>query len=366
MMELDDPQLCLLLLRACEGMKKLNYCWRTVHPSLITDAIDSMEQAIINTLREICVAGGPGFGNFQVDLAALPIDLNGLGIALPSDVAAVAYAASSISTLSLQSLIFPELTTCIPTDARSLVDSIMTQCRFTTTQKAEFEAKIILPHKLQQHMARCLFEAKREDLLSHPYLLRQTKDSQTRIQCMLASNRVSGTNNNGTICSISSQWLLALPNPGLSQYMTPSEFRAAIAMRLAIPLFATSMPCPKSACQSNHVMMDKFGYHILACRGDRNMCKARHDLVRDALSDLAGKCDFNPVKDAPVNCLGFSSNGVLHRYRPADLQIRGNDFNRDCIDVTVVSPISKIMGPSGNFLPENKAKNAEILKINKH
>jgi len=137
MMELDDPQLCLLLLRACEGMKKLNYCWRTVHPSLITDAIDSMEQAIINTLREICVAGGPGFGNFQVELAALPIDLNGLGIALPSDVAAVAYAASSISTLSLQSLIFPELTTCIPTDARALVDSIMTQCRFTTTQKAE-------------------------------------------------------------------------------------------------------------------------------------------------------------------------------------------------------------------------------------
>jgi len=215
-------------------------------------------------------------------------------------------------------------------------------------------------------MARCLFEAKREDLLSHPYLLRQTKDSQTRIQCMLASNRVSGTNDNGTICSISSQWLLALPNPGLSQYMTPSEFRAAIAMRLAIPLFATSMPCPKSACQSNHVMMDKFGYHILACRGDRNMCKARHDLVRDALSDLAGKCDFNPVKDAPVNCLGFSSNGVLHRYRPADLLIRGNDFNRDCIDVTVVSPISKIMGPSDNFRPGNKANKAEIAKINKH
>jgi hypothetical protein len=32
MMELDDPQLCLLLLRSCEGMPKLVYSWRTIPP----------------------------------------------------------------------------------------------------------------------------------------------------------------------------------------------------------------------------------------------------------------------------------------------------------------------------------------------
>ena len=89
----------------------------------------------------------------------------------------------------------------------------------------------------------------------------------------------------------------------------------------------------------------------------------RHNMVRDALFDLMTYGRFDPVKEAPVTCLGFRSDRptVL---RPADILIAGEDFDRDCVDVTVVSPLVT------NHQPVVKvgevAQRAELAKNEKH
>jgi hypothetical protein len=47
---------------------------------------------------------------------------------------------------------------------------------------------------------------------------------------------------------------------------------------------------------------------------------------------------INLLKDAPVTCFGMQS-GRLATFRPADILKAGDDFDRDFVDVTVVSPL---------------------------
>ena len=114
--------------------------------------------------------------------------------------------------------------------------------------------------------------------------------------------------------------------------MTPLEFQAAVCFRLLIPQFVEDSVCCQKGCGAT---VDIFGYHALVCRGH---LLPRHNLVRDALFDLCLKAGFSPIKDARVTCLGYRS-GQLAAFRPADLLISGDDFNQDCVDVTVVSPL---------------------------
>ena len=88
---IKDPQLCLLLLRACEGMTKLMYCWRTIPPNYLTEIANSFDKEISDALLTIVTSDGPHFGKFQLLLSSLPVSLGGLRIPLPSDTLQFAY-----------------------------------------------------------------------------------------------------------------------------------------------------------------------------------------------------------------------------------------------------------------------------------
>jgi hypothetical protein len=103
-----------------------------------------------------------------------------------------------------------------------------------------------------------------------------------------------------------------------------------------------------------------YGYHALVCRGH---LLPRHNLVRDALHELLVKARFHPVKDAPVTCLGKRS-GQPTLLRPADLLISGDDYDRDCVDVTVVSPL--VSGNQPEVVVGKMAAEAERRKGIKH
>ena len=98
MLDLRDPQLCLMLLRACEGMPKLVYSWRTTPPEFLDEATPRFDQEILQALRWIVVGDGPHFGAFQQGLASLPASMGGLGISLPSDLKCFTYSASALSS----------------------------------------------------------------------------------------------------------------------------------------------------------------------------------------------------------------------------------------------------------------------------
>ena len=171
--------------------------------------------------------------------------------------------------------------------------------------------------------------------------------TQRRFRGILNSNCAFGA----------SSWLFALPNGGMNQRMTPLEFQSAACFRLLIPQFVAGSRCCQQPCEKS---MDIYGYHALVCGGH---LLPRHNTVRDALYDLMSKARFDPRKDADVTCLGTIS-GRPAAFRPADILMAGDDFDKDCVDVTVVSPLCSTRQPEVEV--GKAAQRAEKNKINKH
>ena len=107
--------------------------------------------------------------------------------------------------------------------------------------------------------------------------------------------------------------------------------------------------------------MDIYGYHALCCSGH---LLPRHNIVRDAIYDSMVKGrSWAPEKDAQVTCLGHN-RGQAVAFRPADILANGDDFDKDCIDCTVVSPI-KATNPVA-IQVRQAAEVAEAKKYTKH
>jgi hypothetical protein len=349
MLALEDPQLCLMLLRACEGMPKLMYTWRTIHPQYLHEPAMHFEDELIAALRRILVADGPHFGDFQVRLSTLPVSLGGLGIQLPSDILHFAFSASAIASFDLQQSILGIDDRIVPNPILGLVHAFTLHVYPDAPEQAsQLSSTILSPHdNLQLFMARILFDSERLRLLHHSYITNKDDSTRRRFLGILES----------TTTKLASAWLFALPNGGLCQRMTPLEFMAAICLRLLMPQFALGSTCHQKSCG---VPMDIYGYHSMICNGH---LLGRHNLVRDALFDIMMKARFNPVKDAQVTCLGLR-HGQLTNFRPADLLVSGDDFEKDCIDITVVSPI--ITNHQPVIVVGAKAESAERLKYQKH
>ena len=359
MMELRDPQLCLMLLRACEGMPKLVYSWRTTPPEFLDDAASRFDREILLTLRWITVGEGAHFGRFNQGLATLPVSMGGLGILLPSDLRHYTFSASVLSSYNIQQAILGDQalssTLEIP---HYLREHLLSTGHHIAGVNAQAFCEDVIhksinsnvsapPFNPQLFMARAFYETKKSQLLSDDYITSKSIADQRRLKGIIESNSVSGT----------SAWLFALPNYGLKQVMTTLEFQSAVCLRLLIPQFIRGSKCCQRTCTA---VMDTFGFHALVCRGH---FLTRHNLVRDALVDLMVYGRFNPLKDAAVTCLGYRSDRPT-ALKPADILMAGDDFDRDCVDVTVVSPIVT------NHQPEIKvgesAQRAELMKNDKH
>jgi hypothetical protein len=350
LMMIKDPQLCLLLLRACEGMPKMMYCWRTIQPTYLKEIASLFDIEIVKALRTIVTSEGPYFGDFQVSLATLPVSLGGLGIQLPSDILQFAYVASLISSFKLQQQVLGRPSTSHSPECIQKLVKEYSDCVFKddSVKAAHLSTNVLLPHnKLQLFMARTFYESKHANLLNHPYITNKDPEIIHKFHGILDSG----------LQKESSCWLFALPNEGLQQTMTPLEFQAAIQFRLLMPQFRKNCFCGQNTC---HSIMDIYGYHALVCRGHM---LPRHNLVRDALFDLAQKTGFAPEKNANVACLGFRANQPTI-LRPADLLVEGDSYPQDCIDITVVSPI--ITNSQGSIKVGFKALEAEKNKVKKH
>ena len=360
MMQLRDPQLCLMLLRACEGMPKLVYSWRTTPPEFLEDAAIRFDHVILLALRWIIVGDGPSFGSFHQRLATLPVSMGGLGVLLPTDIRRFAFCASALSSLNIQQAILgaPAISSAqdIP---QSVQDCLLSAGHHIAGPNAiAFNQEVIQksfdphaaapPFNTQLFMARAYFESKKSNLLNDPYITSKSLAVRRKFKGIIDSNSVEGT----------SAWLFALPNGGLKQEMSTLEFQAAVSLRLLIPQFSPGSKCCQRTCTA---YMDIYGYHALNCRGH---FLTRHNTVRDALFDLMIYGRFNPVKDADVMCLGHRSDRPT-ALRPADLLIAGDGyFDRNCVDVTIVSPI--VTNNQPNIKVGDAAQRAEQAKYDKH
>jgi hypothetical protein len=336
----EDPQVMLLLLRSCLGFVKLNYCWRTTPPEYLAEAAISLRRELLDVLNLIVVYRRPGFEDFQQILSSLPISLGGLGITMPHDILNIAYFASSLDSKGLQDRIYP-----FAPDRSIYFAHALSVFRGSLEPKElgdcpdSVNTLLSLPQqRYQRYLTGLYYKSLRTRLMQHEYLTRpQFRSVATRHQMVLQAACVEDKSS-----SLASQWLMALPNPGLGQEMTAREFRAALAFRLLIP-FSDSCVRPRRCSNCNKFDMDAFGYHVLSCQGKGNLFWHRHQCVQRAVADFAQIAGLNPRKDAPVTCLGYKS-GSYHRLRPADILLDGGgNFPRDCVDITVVSPLSEAM-----------------------
>jgi hypothetical protein len=338
------PQISLLLLRSCLGMTKLNYTWRTTHPSLLTEPSSELEATIVDALRQIVVAKGPRFGKFQTSLASLPASLGGIGIPLPSQIRHFAFVASFMGSRSVQQEIISTLPVHLPPSLVELTDSYYSVCHQNRIE--DIKKELLLPHnKLQHIMAEGFFSNLRDSLRAS---LHSTLLPGDRIEDKLTAF--------DSMCEpLAYQWLFVMPNVGLHQVMNPKEYRAALALRLLIPILPNPMPCPAERCKCT---LDRYGYHTLACNGVGNLRKRRHDIVRDALFDIALAADFRPRKDADIQV----PDDRGHMLRPGDLVVEGDDYLQTCVDVTVVAPIKKKIPHSAVGVDVQLAEDYKIAK----
>lgn len=126
----------------------------------------------------------------------------------------------------------------------------------------------------------------------------------------------------------------------------------AVKYRLGMPVFGSDGPCP--AC--NHPS-DKLGDHALNCgySGERI---TRHNLLRDAIFDVASSAALSPVKEGRFLLPGADR-------RPADVFIRGWAGGQDAAyDVTVINPLQELTREGAATKPGHAADVAYQRKMN--
>ncbi|KAK2358664.1 hypothetical protein QL285_095835 [Trifolium repens] len=129
-------------------------------------------------------------------------------------------------------------------------------------------------------------------------------------------------------------FLLAIPTDGLSQHMSPIEYRTILKYRTMIPLFPVDEVC--HVCQK--ACLDRFGEHAVHC-SELPGSKYRHDLVQDVLFDIFRRARIYGKKEALVNFLTDSLEG-RSTLRPADVLVYGWVGGKHaCVDLIGVSPL---------------------------
>ena len=347
LLQIDDPQICLLLLRQCLGTNKLTYCFRTMPPEALEEPVALFREVLTDALRTIVVNNGSRMGEFHMMLASLPVSLSGLGITMPEDVVTSAALASQIQTFALQRKIYPAIGTC----ERRVQAMLRLQNKFADSIHPlvqpdnwfHFFQQISSHSRIQYTLTDLMYRSKREHLLMHPFLTDQPDSVVRQLhQKILASNAFQPTQRQQhsvlpvrrTFDSVANHWLHAMPCAKYQQVMSPRDFRAALALRMLLPILPAAKPCD---CGGS--VMDIHGYHALVCSGIDNSRTKRHDHLRDAVFDFLRLTNFNPIKNAQVQCLGMTSHGS-HLFRPADCLFDGDDNMLTCLDITVASPLS--------------------------
>jgi hypothetical protein len=290
-LELDDAQTELLLIRACASTCKILHFLRCCDFRKTVVVAQEFEDLMHETLEEVCKTPVSESSFIQ---ASLPVRLGGLGLTPASQIAPAAFLGSA-------------------TDAFPLVQDMISDVFRSLT-----------PEDIPGYSAaKALFPA--ASSLSQDLL---TSTTYEKIFRRLLEN--SSAPEKARLLSVSSShagcWLQALPNENLGLKFSNKEFVALLRLTLGLPVYASSRRCP--VCQT--APLDIYGHHSLSCGsgGDRQI---RHNEIRDALFQLCQSSGLTPRKE---EALDDSSR------RPGDIYLPSFSLGKAAaVDVSVVYPL---------------------------
>lgn len=337
-LKMGDPQLCLMLLRQCIGMPKLNYCWRVMPPSTLCTLAQECDDTISSALNFIITESRTNLSEESFNLASLPIALSGLGIDRPSHVLRFAHLAARRDTLSLRSKQFGTLLgpDHIGEQLEGAFLAHLPESIRNSTLAGRVRGGLHLDtQSCQRDLARL------HDTSKHASLLANGRFSQPQKYILTATAKATHKKGNRTV-SLASQFLLAMPNAGFGQTMEPAAYRAALKFRmLMVQHGPTPYPCPRPHCRQ---IRDPFGYHMLGCRGKGNGSYQRHNAFAQELCVLADSVGITARYNAKEGHTAGFSGARQHQYadfRPGDLVFLDPRQPVLCIDLTIGSPLSE-------------------------
>ena len=366
MFQIQDPQLCLLLLRSCIGMPKLNYCWRVGDPKAIIAAANHADQIILDAMNRIIFGSKDSkhsIDDFTFNLASLPIKLSGLGIDRPSHVLQYAHLAAYIDTFELRQRQFASVEYQLPDDRDRLIREFTTSLHpivqlCQSVLKLQTSLGVGLHHS--QRVLAAIYDTSKRMLLIESMGGQLTSQQQ---YILAATAKATHTATHPTL-TLASQWLLALPNGGFGQTMSYEAFRVALRYRLLMRQIRIARPCGRPNCGQ---MMDTFCYHALGCKGTGNSVYARHNEINRSIVDIATSAGLKAVYNAREGHTGVfdSATNTMHDFRPGDVTFP--DLNPPlCVDGTIGSPFTISASESDIRLPGWFAEMSALAKHKKY
>ena len=243
LLDIDDPQVDLHLLRSCLSLCKLNYLLRTVPPDAILESCSLFDNGLCNSLESILHSS---FNDASWLQATLPISMGGLGLSLASTSAPVAYVGSLNSTNHLVSLLLDQDHHTPPEVVVSLRIHLKSKCPGLDVNSASQKS------------------------------LQRAVDIATLLSCKESAPLKDKAHLNTIGTPFTGAWLLVIPNPNLGLTLSKEEFILSVRMWLGCHLFSQS-----SRCVCGHII-DLHGDHVLGC-GLGPLRIKRHDALCDII-----------------------------------------------------------------------------------
>eukprot|EP00884_Botryococcus_braunii_P007583 jgi/Botrbrau1/16826/Bobra.150_2s0051.1 len=317
------------------GLCRMVHVLRCSPTRAVAEGEAVFDDALHSSLRCIVVAGGPGFGSLQAEIAALPLSAGGLGIVRAEDILPVAFLASVLQTQRVQEEVLAGWEVPV---SRAVEEARLSFLDVCPDFDWELLDEAFLDTDVQRKVGELLSNIHRRTLLALPAQERliQVLDSAARPHA--------------------SGWLQALPVERMGQVMANIEFRCRLGNQLLIPMFPGGAPCPR--CGQD---MDRFGDHAVQCRVGLGVAVTyRHNAVRDMLFRIGKEVEAVVTREPPlpVRFVGFET-------RRPDLVFLDWDGGRDLyVDVVGTSPLaaSNLAG-GGAFVPGGAAARAAAGKL---
>ena len=264
LLDMDDPQIQLLLLRSCLSSCKINNLLRTVPPNKGIQQLAKFDSNLRVCLDAIIRCSTSDMSWLQ---ASLPVRQGGLGLREAVRMSSSAFIGSCNSVRSLCSRLLPTT----PLLEESVLNSNYSSPDFSAfpgESAAKDHIRSLVPDSLDTID---LTSSSRRNLQR----LLDTKLSTTILEKASLRDRARL---NTISAPHAGAWLRAIPNPNLSLAMPQrEEFIIAVRTCLGIPFFP---PPPSSKRCSCGQVLDSYGDHLLGC-GEGNWRNRRHNVLAD-------------------------------------------------------------------------------------
>ncbi len=267
-LELDDPQVEMHLLRSCLGVCRVNHLLRTVPKDNILNQLHKFDDALRSSLGRVIHSAIPDTAWQQ---ASLPFRLGGMGIKSAVQSVDAAFVASCNATrLSLPATLLEDQGPLEMLPGEDTARSIINPLINTTTTTLNSPSQSDLQAGLDQYQF--------ENLLD----VSNIRD-QVRLRTLAEENHTSA-------------WLKAIPWESLGLSMSGPIFIVAVKIWLGMAMFSMN-PSPRCACNN---VIDPYGDHLVGCaHGPLRI--ARHNGLRDVIWHALLQDDSNTRREQRIS-----------------------------------------------------------------